>query len=255
MRAENHLEPYPLPYGVALKIVYRDFLAYLFNHALKFWDTTALGVDTRGLRGTLLKSNYHIVMPIPNGWDNSQQGFLRDAAVAAGILPFEHANRLSFVSESESSVHFAIGYANAGSWLNSGTIFAVTDAGGSTVDTTIYKCVSSAPELKLEEITASECVQAGSALLDQAAEKLLKTKLRGSKYGLPGVIAAMVHEFERKTVSDKLAIRLQSFSSPLQKRKFDGGTDDSVIAFGQTYDNDRERNIQMGRLRLKRYAP
>ncbi|KAH7096190.1 hypothetical protein BKA62DRAFT_720363 [Auriculariales sp. MPI-PUGE-AT-0066] len=233
MRAENHLTPPALPHNVTLKTVYADFLGYLFTHSRKFLESSTLDATGGGSLWTRLQSNFVICLAIPNGWEDAQQAFLRDAVVAAGILPYNHDREsLQFVSESESSVHFAVMYASISNWLREGTLLGVLDAGGSTVDTTIYRCVSCAPLLRLEEVTSSECVQAGSAFVDQEAEKYLQNKLRGSRYGTPETIAAMVRAFERKT-----------------KRKFDGSNDQSIIQFGQDYDNDRPR-VSRGRVTL-----
>jgi len=202
MRTQNHLTPPALPRLVSLKAVYADFLGYVFRHAREFVDKSSLDAVGRGSLWTRLKDSCVIVMAIPNGWDDAQQAFLRDAVVMAGILPFNHdRERLKFVSESEASVHFAIAYANIGSWLRKGTTLAVCDAGGSTVDTTVYRCTSTSPQLELKEVTSSECVQAGSAFLDQEAEVFLQRKLAGTKYGTTEMIGLMVREFERKTVS------------------------------------------------------
>ena len=254
MRTQNHLTPPPLPRGVTLKTVYADMLAYLFKHARQFVDSSSLDALGRGSLWMRLKSNFVLVMAIPNGWDDSQQAFLREAVVSAGILPFDHDHeRLKFVSESEASVHFAINYANIGTWLRKGTTFAVCDAGGSTVDTTVYKCVAEAPQLRLEEVTSSECVQAGSALLDHEAKQFLQYKLTGSKYGTPDMIDIMVQEFERKTVGILLSYPGQELTVSFQKRKFDGSQQRSVIQFGNTYDNDRPRVIA-GRVTLTWYC-
>lgn len=124
------------------------------------------------------------MLAIPNGWDVVQQGFLRDAVVLAGILPEGYEpRRLQFVSEAEASVHFALQHSDGERWLRPGTNFLVLDAGGSTVDTTLYRCTAITPKLQLEEVTASECVQAGSVFVDRDAEKMLRLKLKESKVG------------------------------------------------------------------------
>ncbi|KAH7096188.1 hypothetical protein BKA62DRAFT_38331 [Auriculariales sp. MPI-PUGE-AT-0066] len=233
MDAGNHLTPPPLPQGVSLKTVYADFLGYLFTHSRQFLDSSTLDATGRGSLWTRLKSNFVICLAIPNGWEDAEQAFLRNAVIAAGILPYNHdRERLKFVSESESSIHFAVKYAGISNWLREGTILGVLDAGGSTVDTTIYRCVSCVPQLRLEEVTSSECVQAGSAFVDQAAEQLLQSKLGDSRYGTADAISAMVREFERRT-----------------KRRFDGGSDKSIIQFGRDFDNDRPR-VSRGRITL-----
>ena len=94
-------------------------------------------------------------------------------------------------------------------------MFAVVDAGGSTVDSTLYVCKETTPKLILEEVCASECVQAGSVFIDRAAEHMLKAKLQGSRFGDDACIQGIVEEFEKKT-----------------KRKFDGTQVSSIVKFG-----------------------
>ena len=201
MRVENRLTSPPLPKCVNIKTVYTDFLSYLFSHARNFLNESSL-VGREGLFDRL-KDNFVVVLAIPNGWDSAQQAFLRDAVVSAGILSVNHdRDRLQFVSEAEASVHFAINYARIGNWLREGMQLAVCDAGGSTLDTTVYTCISAAPRLQLKETTSSECVQAGSVFVDEAARSFLGGKLASStKYGSPEVIECMVRTFEKKTVS------------------------------------------------------
>lgn len=123
-----------------------------------------------------------MVLAVPNGYDVVQQGFLRDVVVLAGVLPtgFD-PRRLHFVSEAEASVHYGLQHTDGERWLQPGTKFCVLDAGGSTVDTTLYKCTAVHPKIELEEVTASECVQAGSVFVDRDAERMLKMKLKDSK--------------------------------------------------------------------------
>jgi len=122
---------------------------------------------------------------------------------------------LRFVTEGEASVHYALCYTQPAQWLRKGAVFAVVDAGGSTVDSTLYKCKETTPELILEEACPSECVQAGSVFIDRAAQHVLEAKLRGSRFGDDACIQGILGEFERKT-----------------KRKFDGTQVSSIIKFG-----------------------
>ena len=122
---------------------------------------------------------------------------------------------MRFVTEGEASVHYALGYTQSAQWLHEGIVFAVVDAGGSTVDSTLYECKETTPKLILEEVCASECVQAGSVFIDRAAQQMLKAKLQGSRFGDDACIQGILGEFERKT-----------------KRKFDGTQVSSIIKFG-----------------------
>ena len=94
-------------------------------------------------------------------------------------------------------------------------MLAVVDAGGSTVDSTLYECKETTPKLTLEEVRASECVQAGSVFIDRAAQHMLEAKLQGSRFGDEACIQGILGEFEKKT-----------------KRKFDGTQVSSIIKFG-----------------------
>ena len=99
-------------------------------------------------------------------------------------------------------------------------MFAVVDAGGSTIDSTLYKCKKTTPKLILEEVCASECVQAGSVFIDRAARHMLVAKLQGSRYCDETYIQEILGEFERKT-----------------KRKYDGTQASSIIKFGGVSSN------------------
>ena len=99
-------------------------------------------------------------------------------------------------------------------------MFAVVDAGGSTVDSTLYECKETTPKLILEEVCASECVQAGSVFIDRAAQHMLEAKLQGSEFCDGEYIQNILGEFEKKT-----------------KRKFDGTQVSSIIKFGMVSGN------------------
>ena len=123
---------------------------------------------------------------------------------------------MRFVTEGEASVHYALAYTQSAQWLRKGVVFAVVDAGGSTVDSNLYECKETTPNLILEEVRASECVQAGSVFIDRAAQRMLEAKLQGSQFRDGGCIQDILEEFEKKT-----------------KRKFDGTQVSSIIKFGR----------------------
>lgn len=145
----------PLPTGVTLKKVYKNFLRWLWDHAQEFFKNNT--VDGERIWNRLGDKSF-IVLATPNGWDTTQQGFLRQAMIDAGVInEGQDEDRLMFVTEGEASVHYALHYSQSKSWMNVGSQFAVTDAGGSTVDSTLYRCKALMPKLVLEEVTASEC--------------------------------------------------------------------------------------------------
>lgn len=165
----------PLPSGVTIKKVYTDFLTYMFDATRSFFKGSTPNGDQIWNR---VEDMIVLVLAMPNGWDTPQQGFLREVVTAAKILPAADLDkRLEFVTEGEASVHYALAHTRTSTWLNEGTMFLVTDAGGSTVDSTLYECKSKTP-LVLKEVCASECVQVCPRLeIDHRGEYYL-TKYR-----------------------------------------------------------------------------
>jgi hypothetical protein len=150
----------PLPSGVDLKTIYADFLKFIYKSTTEFFRRNMEGGSNIWSR---LEAKTEFIFATPNGWDVRQQGFLRDAAMQGGLLPAHNTDdRIGFITEAEASVHFAMAHSNSKDWMKRGTVFAILDAGGSTVDTTLYWCKSVKPHLKLEEVKGSECVQVSS---------------------------------------------------------------------------------------------
>ncbi|KIM24672.1 hypothetical protein M408DRAFT_331646 [Serendipita vermifera MAFF 305830] len=223
----------PLPPSVSLKQIYAHLLGYLFDHAREFFKNNT--VDGSRI-WQQLGEKCVFVIATPNGWDTTQQAFLRSAAILGGLLPETFPeDRLRFVTEGEASVHYALEYSQSSTWLKKGVIFAVTDAGGSTVDSTLYECKETQPKMILEEVCASECVQAGSVFVDRGAAAMLDRKLEGSTFKDEAYLGDILEEFEKKT-----------------KRKFDGTQVNSIIKFGRDWDNDREHGIFKGRITLSK---
>jgi hypothetical protein len=145
----------PLPMGITIEKVYSDMMRYLMEHTRRFFeDRTPNGAEIWArARDTIV-----IVLATPNAWDIRQQATLHKAAILASLVTEENAGQLlQFVTEAEASVHYAVD-TKPGKWLKDRTVFAVIDCGGSTADTTVYRCVSTQP-LSLNEACRSECVQ------------------------------------------------------------------------------------------------
>ena len=97
----------PLPLNKTVAEVLGDFLKYLFECASSYiQDTHAIGPDL----WAAMEKDIDYVLSHPNGWEGIQQMQMRQAAVQAGLIPDTtkgHA-RISFVTEGEASLHFAI---------------------------------------------------------------------------------------------------------------------------------------------------
>ncbi|KAG8796837.1 hypothetical protein FRC17_007929, partial [Serendipita sp. 399] len=184
-----------LPPGVTLEQAYCDIMSYMFQHTRKFFESqTGYSAVWRRLR-----SSIEIILAIPNGWDVREQTSLRRAAINARIVGSWNADtQLKFIPEAEASVHFALHHGTIKSWLTRGCNFVVVDAGGSTVDSTLYVCKSIKAPIHLEEVCSSKCVQAGGIFVDEQAEIMLKRKFRKSRFNHQAYLSAMVRDFEKK---------------------------------------------------------
>ncbi|CAG7852393.1 SubName: Full=Uncharacterized protein {ECO:0000313/EMBL:CCA74286.1} [Serendipita indica DSM 11827] len=227
----SRLEIPPLPRGVTIQTVYVDFMKYLFSHTKTYFEQRMTNGESIWRR---LRDRMEIVLATPNGWDITQQTFLRRAAIVAGLVTDANADTLlKFVTEGEASVHYVMAYSPTRSWLSKGSTFLVIDAGGSTVDSTLYECKAVEPHVELQEVCASECVQAGGVFVDRAAKRMLEDKLRASKFNDPESIRDMVKAFEAKT-----------------KRLFDGNQTSNIVQFGGNKDTDKDFSILKGKLTL-----
>jgi hypothetical protein len=105
-----------------------------------------------------LRDTVVVVLVTPNEWYTREQTTLRKAAIMASLVTEENAGQLlQFVTEAEASVHYVLAN-KPGKWLQPRTLFALIDCGASTVDITVYRCISTDP-LSLNEACRSECVQ------------------------------------------------------------------------------------------------
>ncbi|CAE7193333.1 unnamed protein product [Rhizoctonia solani] len=234
MQAKHELKLDDLPPGVTLRQIYTDFLGYLLKHTKSYF------VD-RILDGRQIWERYSPTMEViiahPNGYGLTQQAFLRSCAVSAGFATAESAQgKIRFVTEAEASVHFCIHHTNLGNVLQPGTNFAVCDAGGSTVDTTLYSVISARPVLKLKEQRASACVQAGAIFVDFEAEKFLHQTMTDA-----GLDPDDVAEYTKTGVKD-----FESFV----KRAFKDETPDQSIVIAHTRFNNTAIRARRGRMTL-----
>jgi len=87
--------------------VFSDFLQYLLECSSTYIrDTHANGQDL----WASVKNDVQFVLSHPNGWEGMEQTQMRYAAVKAGLIPDtpKGHSRVSFVTEGEASLHFAI---------------------------------------------------------------------------------------------------------------------------------------------------
>jgi hypothetical protein len=89
---------------VGLQRVYSDYLSYLFGHT-RTYLSGLYSPDPWLEQG----GQAEIILTCPNQLNEAQRNFLREAIVAAGILPANAINnRLHFVEESEAIISFCL---------------------------------------------------------------------------------------------------------------------------------------------------
>ena len=97
----------PLPRNKTIIQVWADFLAYLYQCARSYIEETHSNGRTLW---TSLESRIDFVLSHPNGWEGKEQARMRRAAVLAGLIDDTKKGheRVSFVTEGEASLHYAI---------------------------------------------------------------------------------------------------------------------------------------------------
>ncbi|KAB5593090.1 Heat shock protein HSP70 [Ceratobasidium theobromae] len=234
MQTEYNLQLDALPVGVSRLQIYTDFLKYLLKHTKAYFEDRI--VDGRHIWEKYRESTQFIIAH-PNGWGTREQKFLRTAAVKAELTTEATARaNIRFVTEAEASVHFCMHHTNLGSRLQPGMKFGVSDAGGSTVDTTIYTVISARPPLKLEEARASACVQAGAIFVNAAAEKHIHDTLVNG-------------DVDEEDVKDYTKRGVDDFEKNL-KRNFHDATEDKSIEVAGPRVNYPGLRIRRGRMTL-----
>ena len=159
------------PKGKTIVDVFADFMGYLFDSAKALFKTSEPNGE---LRWDSVSDNIELVLSHPNGWGGPQQTQLRTAAVRAGIVPDTPAghSRVNFVTEGEASFCFCATQTRAGknlkvchnlptpSWFfdtsQLGEQVLIIDAGGGTIDISIYKVLNDDP-LQVEELYEPKC--------------------------------------------------------------------------------------------------
>ncbi|CAE6466508.1 unnamed protein product [Rhizoctonia solani] len=234
MRNEHSLTLDPLPPGISLLRVYSDFLGYLLRHTQTFFED-------RIIDGKLIwqkhRSNMQFIIGHPNGYGVREQAFLRTAATNAGLVTnATAASCVRFVTEAEASVHYCIYHTNLGNRLQPGMKFAVCDAGGSTVDSTVYSVVARSP-LDLEEARASACVQAGGIFVNVAAEQFIKRTLTEAA-------------LDQEDVVDYAKRGVQDFEKNL-KRQFSGSVEARSVEVAGSRVNYPRSGVRRGHMSLE----
>ncbi|KAJ3512364.1 hypothetical protein NLJ89_g3559 [Agrocybe chaxingu] len=218
-----------LPPCKTITQVFADFLKYLFECASEYIkDTHANGPDL----WASVKGKVDFVLSHPNGWEGREQAIMRNAAILAGLVPDTPAGRgrVSFLTEGEASLHFAIENGLLEGVAEKGQGFLIVDAGGGTIDTSVYRREPGGSK-SFEEIAASQCHLNGSVFVSRRARQYLKGWLTDSPF--EDDVDMIVDEFDRAT-----------------KQRFSDPKNPQFIKVGNTRQNFKEWNISHGQLKL-----
>ncbi|KEP54004.1 heat shock 70 kDa protein 12A [Rhizoctonia solani 123E] len=239
MRAKHSIKVEALPNGLTLSRIYADFMKYLLKHTVPFFKDRIVDGPTIW---EAYKDTATFVIGHPNGYSLREQDFLRKAAIDGGLVGAADAkSRVRFVTEAEASVHFCIAHSNISSRLRIGSNFAVCDAGGSTIDSTIYTVTATNPLLKLAEKRDSACVQAGGLYIDDAVERYLEDVLTRS-----GMNAEDIKEYVQEGVDD---------FERIPKRLFADGSEDLKLKLGERSFTDPDINVRRGVMTIQNPTP
>ncbi|KAF9480734.1 hypothetical protein BDN70DRAFT_893887 [Pholiota conissans] len=225
----------PLPLNKSVVEVLADFLAYLFKCAESYIQDAHLnGVNL----WTSVKEQIDFVLSHPNGWEGTQQSEMRKATVLAGLIPdtTRGRRRLSFVTEGEASLHFAIQHGLQGEAVENGNGVVIVDAGGGTIDISSYSKNTSSKQT-FEEIAVPQFFDIrsghfyGSIFVSVYAHRFLSNYLADSPF--VDDVKHIVRCFDKTT-----KLKFRNVDSP------------QYVKFGSTRDNDASHSIRFGQLKL-----
>jgi len=253
----------PLPPNKTVVEVLADFLAYLLACASSYIrETHANGADL----WASVNNQIDFVLSHPNGWEGAQQAQMRQAAVLAKLIPDTTAGhaRLSFVTEGEASLHFAVQQGLPVGVMEDGEGVVIVDAGGGTIDISSYSKNVEAGTTRFAEVAAPQC---NRCHLNLYFSNLIVTHrpfswldLRNfecstipGEYVLHsvkfhGTQCCLDHLLESHFFAD--IDRIAGCFDKTTKLRFRNSGEPQYIQFGGARDNDPSCNIRFGQLKL-----
>ncbi|PCH36686.1 hypothetical protein WOLCODRAFT_109029 [Wolfiporia cocos MD-104 SS10] len=220
-----------LPQGKTVVQVFADFLEYLYRCAKRYIVETHANGDRLW---TSFYDRIDFILTHPNGWEGPQQHQMRRASTMAGLVPDTAMgqSRIHFLTEGEASLYYCVSRGLVEDSIRDGQTVMIVDAGGGTVDISVYNFASVSP-LSIEEVTSPECLLQGSTRVDVRARAFLREKLKNSRFGNDEDIETMVEFFKKST-----------------KAIFKNHEEPSYIKFGTMGSNDASVQIRRGQMTL-----
>ncbi|KAF9529790.1 hypothetical protein CPB83DRAFT_868945 [Crepidotus variabilis] len=230
----------PLPPGKTVVEVVADFISYLLKCTANFIrDTHRFGDDSwlSFISATqspekATNDDIHWVLGHPNGWEGKEQAQMRGAAVKAGLIPDtpEGHERISFVMEGEASLHFAVRN-DLLLDINDDEGIIVVDAGGGTIDISIYEQQQGQKTKNFKGLSSAKCRYNGSVFITAEAKCFLEILLSESSF-----LENLDH--------------IASCFDKTTKLRFRNDEDPQFIRFGSRSDNVPDVNIRFGQIKL-----
>ncbi|KDR70712.1 hypothetical protein GALMADRAFT_103100 [Galerina marginata CBS 339.88] len=220
----------PLPLNKTVIDIFADFLRYLLACAKSYIQTThPNGSDL----WNSVMGDIEFILSHPNGWEGAEQSQMRKAAVLARLIPDNTSGhtRLSFVTEGEASLHFAIRHGLPEGAIRNGEGVMIVDAGGGTIDVSSYAKQARTTEDTFPEIAVPQCYFHGSVFVSINARIFLEKMLSESPYIAD--IEHIVRCFDNTT-----------------KLRFRDDRDAQFVRFASAKDNDPGCGIRFGQLKL-----
>ena len=253
----------PLPLNKTVVEVFADFLAYLLECASSFiQETHANGADL----WVSVREEVHFVLSHPNGWEGQQQAEMRKASVLAKLIPDTTAghSRLSFVTEGEASLHYAVHNGLPMGVMENGEGVVIVDAGGGTIDISSYSKNIGEAKYRFEEVAAPQCNFCFLNLIFQNSSMTHRLfSWISLRHGACPIILREwvnllldiynpqcgVDYLQESSFLADLDTIVECFDKTT-KLRFRNSDEPQFIKFGGVRDNDQNCNIRFGQLRL-----
>jgi molecular chaperone DnaK (HSP70) len=173
-------------------------LMVIVSEALSFIAQSAVKAVCKNTNKSIEASDIHWVITVPAIWSAAASGFMRRAALRAGLIKFQLSEMLTLVREPEAAcvdLLDDIEKCDNPVNLNNGDEMLILDCGGGTNDMAFVKILSKQP-LQCQELKSAAGGTAGAASIDRHLRKLLEDLLGRSRYDVLKTLTAMVDLFD-----------------------------------------------------------
>jgi hypothetical protein len=134
-------------------------------------------IDRKYPHSAISSDSFRYCLTIPAMWNDTAKAIMRAAAIKAGLITADDpSDKLILTSEPEAAALDCEHTQTEGSLQDEDVIF-ICDAGGGTIDLTVYKVHYKDGEKRFEELTRGEGKSCGSSFIDDLARLWFKGHL------------------------------------------------------------------------------